>query len=177
MRPGGIDVHLARQVLAAQPFSALLGTEVDRFGPDGVSLRLEVTDELRQQHGYVHGGVISYLVDNAIAFAAGAVLGADVVSAGFSIEFVRPATGGELRADAVAVHVGSSGAVVRCEVLDAEARTVAVGQGRAASRSHSTREPSAARGARDELTAPAPSAGPLAAPRDCLGRGLREGLH
>ena len=72
---------------------------------------------LAQQHGYVHGGVISYAADNAVTFAGGSVLGPAVVTSGLSIQYVRPAQGSTLRAVADVVTVTASQAVVRCEVL------------------------------------------------------------
>src|SRR5215469_10597186 len=68
-------LSLARQVLAAQPFSALLGAEITQFGDGEAELRIAVSDKLRQQHGFVHGGVLSYAADNALTFAGGSALG------------------------------------------------------------------------------------------------------
>jgi uncharacterized protein (TIGR00369 family) len=128
-----IDIELARAALASQPFSVLLGCRLVEFGPEGATLELDLRDELRQQHGFVHGGVISYLMDNAITFAAGAMLGPDVVTGGFTIDYLRPATGTALTARAQCVHAGAAYAVVRCDVFDHhgdEPRTCASGQGR-----------------------------------------------
>ncbi len=128
-----VDTELARAALASQPFSVMMGGRLVEFGPDGVTLELEVRDELRQQHGFVHGGVISYLMDNAITFAAGARLGPDVVTGGFTIDYLRPATGTALTASARCLHAGTAHAVVRCDVFDHhgdEPRMCASGQGR-----------------------------------------------
>jgi uncharacterized protein (TIGR00369 family) len=113
---GGISPEEARQVLAAQPFSRLLGARLTSFGPDGVVLELDVRDELRQQHGFVHGGVLSYAADNAVTFAGGAVLGPRVLTGGLTITYLSPARGGTLRATACAVHAGRRQAVCRCEI-------------------------------------------------------------
>jgi uncharacterized protein (TIGR00369 family) len=69
----------ARGALHAQPFSMLLGAELMQASATELTLCLPIRDELRQQHGFVHGGVISYLADNALTFA-GAL--AQVVYAG-----------------------------------------------------------------------------------------------
>ena len=42
----------ARAALAAQPFSRLLGAQLNRFGPDGVELEVPVRPAHRQQHGF-----------------------------------------------------------------------------------------------------------------------------
>jgi acyl-coenzyme A thioesterase PaaI-like protein len=54
-------------VLAAQPFNQLLGATLSGVGPSRAELKLPITREIEQQHGCVHGGVISYLVDTSIA--------------------------------------------------------------------------------------------------------------
>jgi uncharacterized protein (TIGR00369 family) len=106
----------AQSMLAKQPFSVLLGAELVRFEPGFAELRLPVRDELRQQHGFAHGGVISYLADNAMTFAAGTVFG-DSLTLETKVNFVRPARGDKMVARAEVVHAGKRQAVVRCQVF------------------------------------------------------------
>ena len=89
-----------------QPFSATLGTRIDAFGPDRGLLELAVRDDLRQQHGFVPGGVVSYLVDSAITLAAGTALGPYIVTSDFAVEYVLPAGVGLLRVEAAVVQAG-----------------------------------------------------------------------
>lgn len=111
------DLELARKVLAAQPFSTYLGARLTAFG-DGVAvLELDVRDELRQQNGFVHGGVLSYAADNTLTFAAGTVSGTGLLTAGFTIDYLRPARGETLRARAQVVRPGRSRVVCRCELF------------------------------------------------------------
>ncbi|MFJ6425521.1 PaaI family thioesterase [Streptomyces hydrogenans] len=107
----------AREILRAQPFSRLVGADVSAFGDGGATLELPIREDLLQQNGFVHGGVLSYAADNAITFAAGAALGPAVLTAGYSIDYVRPAVGVTLRARAEVLHAGRRQAVVRCELL------------------------------------------------------------
>lgn len=134
------DLELARKVLAAQPFSVLLGTRLKAFGGDCATVEIDVREDLTQQHGYVHGGVVSYLIDNAITFAAGTALGVDLVTAGFTVDYLRPARGVRLEADAVVVRAGTGMAVVRCDVHsideDGVSTWCAVGQGRVSARTN-----------------------------------------
>ncbi len=122
-----------REVLAAQGFSRLLGTELEAFEPGRAELSLAVTPQLLQQHGFVHGGVLSYLADNALTYAGGSVLGTDVVTAEYKINYLRPAVGGErLLAVASVVGSGKTQAVCRCELFllaDGERRLCAAAQG------------------------------------------------
>ena len=108
---------LGQEVLASQPFSVLLGAELLRFGQSGAELRIPIRAELKQQHGFVHGGVISYAADNALTYAGASALGPAVVTAEFKINYLRPATGDFILARATVIHAGASQAVCRCEVF------------------------------------------------------------
>lgn len=105
-----------RRVLAEQPFSVLLGAELTALTRGTCELQLPITDRLRQQHGFVHGGAVSYLADNALTYAGGMALGVPVVTSEFKINYVRPGLGERLIARARAEHVSRSQAVCRCEV-------------------------------------------------------------
>ncbi len=109
---------MGRQVLAMQGFSQLLGTELIAYGPqEGVVLRLALRDELRQQNGFAHGGVISYLADNALTFAGGSSLGPAVLTAEYKINYLRPGVGTALVARAVVIYAGKTSATCRCDVF------------------------------------------------------------
>ena len=111
-------LELGRRILAAQPFSALLGAELMLFEPGRAELRVPVGPQLRQQNGFVHGGVLSYLADNALTYAAGGVLGTEVLTVEFKINYVRPVTGESLTARASLVSAGRTLAVVRCDIFE-----------------------------------------------------------
>ena len=107
-----------REVLGQHAFSALLGTRLDVFEPGTAQLSLPVSPKLLQQNGFVHGGVLSYLADNALTYAGGSVLGTAVLTSEFKINYLRPAKGGELLvALATVVGSGRTQAVCRCDVF------------------------------------------------------------
>jgi len=105
-----------RQILASQPFSVLLGAELLSFHEGCVELKVPLRADLKQQHGFVHGGVISYAADNALTFAGGSVLGPSVVTSEFKINYVRPAMGEFVVARGTVIHTGKNQAVCRCDV-------------------------------------------------------------
>jgi len=49
---------MGREVLARQPFSVLIGAELHALTPGQCELHVPVSDSIRQQHGFVHGGVM-----------------------------------------------------------------------------------------------------------------------
>jgi uncharacterized protein (TIGR00369 family) len=108
---------LGKEVLASQPFSVLIGAELLSFSQGYAELKIPIRPELKQQHGFVHGGVISYAVDNALTFAGGSVLGTSVTTSEFKINYLRPAIGDFLVAGATVIHAGKSQAVCRCDVF------------------------------------------------------------
>jgi len=124
-------LEFGKQVLRDQPFSQLLGTELILFEEGVAELSLPVRDELKQQHGFVHGGVVSYLADNCLTYAGGSVLGNSVTSE-YKINYVRPAIGDKLIARSTVLSAGKRQAVCECRVyaVDKEAETLAaVAQG------------------------------------------------
>lgn len=108
---------MGRDILAKQPFSILLGAQLNALAPGRCELQVTIAEHLKQQHGFVHGGVLSYLADNALTYAGGTALRVPVLTGEFKINYVRPAVGDRLVARAEAVHVGKTQAVCRCEVF------------------------------------------------------------
>ena len=125
-------LQFGKQALASQPFSALVGAELTGFSPGWVELTILITPQLKQQHGFVHGGVISYAADNALTFAGGSVLGSAVVTSEYKINYLRPAMGAVLIARATVIHSSKTQAVCRCDVFvvgDGKENLCAVSQG------------------------------------------------
>lgn len=123
--------EFGQEVLAKQPFSTFLGARLSKLQPGLAELTLPIREELKQQHGFIHGGVISYLADNALGFVGGSVL-TDVVTSEYKINYVRPAIGQTLIAKASVLASGKRQAVCQAEVfvIDGdEEKLVAVAQG------------------------------------------------
>ncbi|MCY1206284.1 hypothetical protein D9M68_238880 [compost metagenome] len=124
--------HLAAQArLLEQPFSDLLNAEILAIGPGRCELRVPVRRDL-QQHGFLHGGVVSYAADNALTIAGYRAMSEAVVTSEFKINYVRPAIGDAIVARAQCVHAGKTQAVCRCEayaVSDGTEKLCAVAQG------------------------------------------------
>ncbi|MFI5691270.1 PaaI family thioesterase [Kribbella sp. NPDC051586] len=111
----------AQKLLAAQPFSVLVGARVTAFGDGGATLELDIRKDLQQQNGFLHGGVLAYAADNAITFAGGVALGPDVLTGGFTISYLRPGRGAILRAEAKVAHSGRRQATCTCELTTIDA--------------------------------------------------------
>jgi uncharacterized protein (TIGR00369 family) len=128
--PSLFDVGQA--VLAKQPFSRFLGTELLLLESGKAVLALNIRPEFLQQNGFVHGGVTSYLIDNALTFAGGSVLGERVVTAEYKVTYLRAARGERLIAEAVVESSSPRSATCTCEVRALHGGTpsrCAVGEG------------------------------------------------
>lgn len=108
---------MGREVLGQQAFSRLVGAQLTALRRGHCQLELPVRDELLQQDGFVHGGAVSYLADNALTYAGGTAMAVPVLTSEFKINYLRPAVGERLVARAEAVAVSRSQAVCRCEVF------------------------------------------------------------
>ncbi|BDH58854.1 PaaI family thioesterase [Tsukamurella sp. PLM1] len=120
-------------VLDAQPFNALVGARVTAFRNGTAELVLDVEERHRQQYGVVHGGVMAYLADNVLTFAAGSAVGPDVITGGVSVDYLRAVRTGRLRAVASVAHRSRRHAVVTGEIWhepgDGEPRLCAIAHG------------------------------------------------
>ncbi|MEV6806930.1 PaaI family thioesterase [Streptomyces sp. NPDC051132] len=124
---------LAHSIFQAQPFSRFLGAELVSVGPGSAEIRIANRPEIQQQHGFVHGGVLSYLADNALTFAGGLALGGDALTAEYKINYLRPAVGDLVVARAETTATTRRQAVCVCSVYvvsgESEEHLVAVAQG------------------------------------------------
>ena len=79
----------------SQGLMATLGARLVSAADGEVQIEMPFSTQLSQQHGYVHAGAITSIVDSACGYAAltRAPLDCDVVSAEFKINFVRQAIG------------------------------------------------------------------------------------
>jgi len=83
---------------------------------------LDVRDELKQNHGVVHGGAIASLIDTASAFAILAVIEENekVTTTDLTIQYLRPVTSGRMTAQAKIVRAGRRRFVVSVDVENNE---------------------------------------------------------
>jgi uncharacterized protein (TIGR00369 family) len=125
-------LSFGREVLAKQPFSVTLGAQLDVFEPGSAQLSVPMSSGLLQQDGFVHGGVLSYLADNALTYAGGSMLG-KVLTSEFKINYMRPAKDADrLVAVATVLGSGKTQAVCRCDIFlerDGERKLCAAAQG------------------------------------------------
>lgn len=108
--------YMKRVAVGRSGFSNWLQVEPITVWKGNSELLLGLRQEMTQHHGFAHGGIVGLMADNACAWAGASVLG-DVVTGGYTINFLRPAKGKRLRSKGVVIKSGKHQAVVRAEVF------------------------------------------------------------
>ena len=120
-----------KKILASQPFSCLMGTELTHLSQGKAELTLQNRESFEQNYGFVHAGVVSYLADNCLTFAGATVLG-NCVTSEYKINYVMPSIGEKLIAKSSVLSSTFRQAVCECKVYvvkNQETLLVAVAQG------------------------------------------------
>jgi uncharacterized protein (TIGR00369 family) len=112
-----------RASFARQRFMATLGATLERVAPGEVAIALPFRDDLTQQHGFLHAGVVTAVVDSACGYAALSLMepGAGVVSVEFKINLLAPAVGERFVATARALKAGRTLTVCTGELTNGAA--------------------------------------------------------
>lgn len=89
-----------RESFGRQRVMATLGARIVHLAPGEVHLELPFRAELTQQHGYLHAGIVTTLLDSACGYAAFSLMPADatVLSVEFKVNLLAPAAGEKLLA-------------------------------------------------------------------------------
>lgn len=87
-----------RESFARQKIMATIGARLIRVAPGEVDIELPFRDDLTQQHGFLHAGIVTMIVDNACGYAALSRMPADaaVLTVEYKTNFLAPATGERL---------------------------------------------------------------------------------
>jgi uncharacterized protein (TIGR00369 family) len=109
----------ARASFARQAYMATIGAHILRVAPGVVDLGLAFRADLTQQHGYLHAGVVTALVDSACGFAAFTLMpaGSGVVSVEFKVNLLAPAVGERMIARGRVLRQGRTLSVCSGEVV------------------------------------------------------------
>ncbi|MEP7067406.1 MAG: PaaI family thioesterase [Gemmatimonadota bacterium] len=123
--------HRVRTSFARQAAMRLLGVSLDRVEPGAVELSLPFRDDLTQQHGFLHAGIVAAVVDSACGYAALSLMepGVAVLSVEFKVQLLAPARGEFFRARGKVIRAGRTLSVVSGEMRAFASQTVDAGDG------------------------------------------------
>jgi uncharacterized protein (TIGR00369 family) len=105
---------------------ALIGARLARVEPGYVEVALPFREDLTQQKGYVHGGILGMIADTACGYSAFSLMPADcsLVTVEYKINILTPGRG-SLVAKGQVVKPGRTLTVARAEVYADEGKHVA----------------------------------------------------
>ncbi|MEM7472013.1 MAG: PaaI family thioesterase [Pseudomonadota bacterium] len=93
-----------------QIIMATLGITLKDVTPGGVVLEMPFRDDLIQQHGFIHAGIITTALDSACGYAAFSLMPpeAEVLTVEFKSNFLRPAAGERFRFEGKVLKPGKT---------------------------------------------------------------------
>ena len=100
-----------------QGFMNLVGAELSDLARGACTIAVERRPELLQQHGFFHGGVTAFLVDNATTIAAATSRGQPALTAEYKLNLLSPAVGDKLICRARVIKPGRQVSVVAADVF------------------------------------------------------------
>jgi uncharacterized protein (TIGR00369 family) len=115
-----------RASFGRQKAMALIGASLGSVAPGRVEVDLPFRDELTQQKGYVHGGILGMIADTACGYSAFSLMpaGCSLVTVEYKINILSPARGA-LVAKGQVVKPGRTLTIARAEVYAEDGKHIA----------------------------------------------------
>lgn len=109
------------------PFNTLLRLRVARVYKDGLTMELDVSPEVKNILGTLHGGATAALIDAATGVAIIGHFGGqrEATTVEMKVNYLRPVSGGKVRARARFIRMGKTLVVCGCDVKDEHGHPVA----------------------------------------------------
>ena len=104
---------------ANQQLMSTLGATLSHLSAGIAEISLPFKSTLTQQHGYIHAGIITTIVDNACGYAALSLMDAhaEVLSIEYKVNFLSPAVGRHFLARGEVIRAGRTITVCRGDVF------------------------------------------------------------
>ncbi len=119
-----IDARV-RGSFARQTIMATLGAEIAAVRAGEVEIVLPFSDQILQQHDFIHAGAVATIADSACGYAALSVMPRDaaVLTTEFKINLLAPAKGERIRAIGRVIRNGKKLVITLGEVFAEEGGT------------------------------------------------------
>jgi len=118
--------HRIRASFARQKAMATIGASLARVDAGACEIELPFREDLTQQKGFVHGGIVGMIADSAAGYAAYSLMpaGCSLVTVEYKMNILTPGRGA-LVAKGEVVKPGRTLTVARAEVYSRDGRHVA----------------------------------------------------
>ncbi|MGB8518893.1 MAG: PaaI family thioesterase [Candidatus Tumulicola sp.] len=96
-----------------------IGANLSKVAPGEVEIVVPFREDLTQQHGFLHAGIITTIVDSACGYAAFSLMpaGASVLTIEFKVNLLAPAKGETFLARGIVIKPGKTITVCAGEVF------------------------------------------------------------
>jgi uncharacterized protein (TIGR00369 family) len=107
-----------------------IGATISTIEPGYCEIELPFRDELTQQKGFVHGGIVGMIADSACGYAAYSLMPAtsSLVTVEYKINILAPAKAGLLKACGSVIKPGRTLTITRSEVYAGDTLVAAMQQ-------------------------------------------------
>jgi uncharacterized protein (TIGR00369 family) len=111
-----------RESFGRQTIMATIGASLERVEKGRVVIALPYAKHICQQHGFLHAGVVTTIVDSACGYAALTMMPEDsaVLTVEFKVNLMAPAKGERFIAEGKVVKAGRKLTVTQGEVISIE---------------------------------------------------------
>jgi uncharacterized protein (TIGR00369 family) len=108
-----------RHSFAEQRVMAMLGASLGNVEPGVADVVLPFRDDLTQQDGFLHAGIVAAVADSACGYAAHSLMPATarVLSIEFKLNLLAPAVGERIEARGRVIRAGRTITVCRADVM------------------------------------------------------------
>jgi uncharacterized protein (TIGR00369 family) len=96
-----------------------LGAVMGKVEPGQVEIEMPFQADLTQQHGFIHGGIVTSILDSACWYAAFSLIAPDsaVLTVEYKVNFMAPAKGERLVSRGQVLRPGASITVCKGDVV------------------------------------------------------------
>lgn len=115
-RPAVATLEIMKQVVAASPFNGLTRSDVTACKDGFAEVIMPFDSRYCQHHGFLHGGLVGFLADTAMSWAAASVAG-DVLTSEFRVHLLAPGKGESFAGRGHVIKAGKRQIVTRADVF------------------------------------------------------------
>jgi len=108
-----------RSSFARQRVMGTIGAGLTRVEPGAVTIEMPFREDLTQQHGFLHAGIVTTILDSACGYAAFSLMPADVavLTVEYKVNLLAPAKGERMVAQGRVLRAGRTLTVCAGDVL------------------------------------------------------------
>jgi uncharacterized protein (TIGR00369 family) len=124
-------VEILKHLVAVSGFAKMVGAEVIACEDGFAELSIDNHENHTQHHGFLHGGLVGFLADSAMSWAAASVAG-DVLTSEYKLHLLSPGKGEKFIGRGHVIKAGRRQIVTRADVFalyDGKEKLIATGTG------------------------------------------------